>query len=152
VKKGIDSRDIVGHEKYTERVDFRKACGKACVPCLLDSARNKPSTSKPNARHIPPEQQQQNFEEEYSASREGGNMSKSALNFMHKHGGCQLSRDLPPLAYQSIDECTDMKPLQRGPNGNTDIRHTLISTCEVTGYRQVHGHSQTSRRNHYWAP
>jgi hypothetical protein len=121
-------------------VDFRKACGKVCVPCLLGNARNKPhSASKPNAKHIPHEQQQRNFEEEYAASRKGNSMSKSALNFMHEHGGCQPSRDLPPLAYQSIDECTDMRPVQRGPNGSTDIRHVLISTCEVTGYRQTHG-------------
>jgi hypothetical protein len=66
-------------------------------------------------------------------------MSKSALNFMHKHEGCQPSRDLPPLACQSIDECADMKPVQRSPSGSTDIRHVLISTCEATGYRQVHG-------------
>jgi hypothetical protein len=32
-----------------------------------------------------------------------------------------------------------MQPVQRGPNGSTDIRHVLISTCEVTGYRQTHG-------------
>jgi hypothetical protein len=46
-----------------------------------------------------------------------------------------------PLAYQSIDECTDMKPrpMQRSPIGSTDIRHVLISTCEVTGYWQTHG-------------
>jgi hypothetical protein len=81
--------DIVGHEKYTEGwTYFRKSCGKARVPCLLGNARNKPhSASKPNARHIPPEQQQQNFEEEYSASRKGGNTSKSALNFMHTSTG-----------------------------------------------------------------
>jgi hypothetical protein len=140
VKKGIDGGDIAGHEKYTEGVDFRKACGKTCVPCLLGNARNKPhSASRPNARHIPPEQQQQSFEEEYSASRKGESISKSALKFMHKHEGRQPSRDLPPLAYQSIDECTNMQPLQRDPNGSTDIRHVLISTCEVTGYRQIHG-------------
>ena len=55
VKKGIDVGDIVGHEEYTKGVDFRKACGKTCVPCMLGNARNKPhSASKPNAKHIPP--------------------------------------------------------------------------------------------------
>jgi hypothetical protein len=43
------------------------------------------------------------------------------------------------LAYQSIDELTDMKPIQRGTSGSKDVRHALISTCEATGYRQVHG-------------
>ena len=43
------------------------------------------------------------------------------------------------LAYQSIDELTDMKPLQKGTSGSTNVRHALISTCETTGYRQVHG-------------
>jgi hypothetical protein len=87
VKKGIDVGDIVDHEKYTERVDFRKACGKTCVPCLLGNTRSKPhGASKPNAKHIPPEQQQQSFEEEHTASRKGKGMSKSALNFMHNQG------------------------------------------------------------------
>jgi hypothetical protein len=55
VKKGIDVGDIVGHEEYTKGVDFRKACSKACVPCMVGNARNKPhSASKPNAKHIPP--------------------------------------------------------------------------------------------------
>jgi hypothetical protein len=54
VKKGIDAGDIVGHEKYTDGVDIRKACGTTCVPCLLGNARSKPhSASKPNAKHIP---------------------------------------------------------------------------------------------------
>jgi hypothetical protein len=66
-------------------------------------------------------------------------MSKSALDFIHKHEGRQPSKNMPPLACQSIDECTDMKPMQRGTSGSTDIRHVLISTCETTEYRQVHG-------------
>jgi hypothetical protein len=45
VKKGIDVGDIVGHEEYTKGVDFRKACGKTCVPCLLGNARNKPHSA-----------------------------------------------------------------------------------------------------------
>jgi hypothetical protein len=86
VKKGIDVGDIVGHEEYTTGVDFRKACGKTCVPCLLGNARNKPhSASKPNVKHTPPpDQQLQRFEEEYAASKKGQDMSKNALNFMHK--------------------------------------------------------------------
>ena len=32
-----------------------------------------------------------------------------------------------------------MKPMQRGTSGSTNVRHALISTCEATGYRQVHG-------------
>jgi hypothetical protein len=105
VKKGIEAGDIVGHEKYTDGVDFRKACGTTCAPCLLGNARSKPrGASKPNAKHIPPGQQQQRFEEEHAASRKGQGMSKSALNFVHKHEGRQPSRNLPPLAYQPIDE------------------------------------------------
>jgi hypothetical protein len=69
-----------------------------------------------------------------AASRKGKTMSKSALNFMHKHGGSKPSRDLPPMAYQSIDECAD-------------IRHVLISTCEVTGYRQPHGLTDLSKES-----
>jgi hypothetical protein len=71
-------------------VDFRKACGKACVPSVLGNARHKPhGASKPNAKHIPPDQQLQGFEEECAASKKGQDMSKSALNSMHKHEGRQ---------------------------------------------------------------
>jgi hypothetical protein len=44
-------------------------------------------------------------------------MSKSALNYMHKHEGRQPSQQMSTLAYQSIDELTDMKPMQRGTSG-----------------------------------
>jgi hypothetical protein len=58
---------------------------------------------------------------------------------MHKHEGRQPSKNMSTLAYQSSDELTDMKPMQRGTSRSTNVRHALISTCEATGYRQVHG-------------
>jgi hypothetical protein len=140
-EKRIDVGDIVGHEKYTNGVDFRKKSMRQDMRPMSAGQRPKqtPQCEQAECEAYPPDQQQQRFKEEHAASKKGQDMSKSALNFMHKHEGRQPSKNMSTLAYQSIDELTDMKPMQRGTSGRTDIRHVLISTCETTGYRQVHG-------------
>ena len=68
---------------------------------MVGNARNKPyGTSKPDAKHISPDQLQlQRFEEEYAGTKKGHEMSKSALNYMHKHEGRQPSKHMSTLAY-----------------------------------------------------
>ena len=50
------------------------------------------------------------------------------------------------------EKYTDMNPMQRSPIGSTDIRHVLISTCEATGYRQVHGLVDLTQGSLYLTP
>jgi hypothetical protein len=129
----------------------RRGRSKACVPCMVGNARNKPrGASKPNAKHIPPDQQLQRFEEEYAASKKGQDMSKSALNFMHKHEGRQPSTNMSTLAYQSIDEITDMKPMQKGTSGSTNVRHARYPHVRRQGTGMCTG-LWTSRRSRWSA-
>jgi hypothetical protein len=120
---------------------------------MVGNARNKPhGASKPNAKHIPPDQQLSYVHTEIGGGarclEEGAKYEQeSALNFMHKHEERQPSKNMSTLAYKSIDELTDMKPMQRGTSGSTDVRHALISPhARRQGTGRCTG-SWTSRRS-----